>query len=135
MGEEVPLRDRSRDYDDLVDRFDDDIGPGREEIEAWAARERRLRKEWLEGPSERDRVMWARRERMRRLDRFGGSTRARSAPPERSELLRDCQLAAEGAAVEFFAFPFRFLDYLIDSGRRVERSSARRRGGDPDDLD
>lgn len=149
-GRSEPLHDRSerakrdaRRYEELVDRFDDDLGPRREEIEAWAARQQRLRKEWLEGPNERDRLMWARRERMRRLnaelsDERGGRVGGRRMShdvEDRSDAVRDFQLAAQGAAVEFFAFPFRCLDFLIDSGRRFERSAERRRGSECDDLD
>jgi hypothetical protein len=136
-GERSTREDRRRRYDEILDRFDDDIGPGREEVDAWAARERRHRREWIEGPTERDRVMWARRERGRRLEREIGATR-RAGPPRASvpTLTRELALAAEGAAVEFFTFPFRFFDFLVESGRRFEeRSRARRSDGDfEDDL-
>jgi hypothetical protein len=132
-GREQRARER---YHDLIDRFDDDIGPGPEEVDAWAARERRRRQEWVSGPSERDRLMWARRERMRRLG-HGMFAEGRSRDESRFRACRsgrELQVAAQGAAVELLSFPFRLFDLLVESGRQSERPTGRPSDFD-DDLD
>lgn len=119
------------DYDEIIDRFDDDLGPSPDDIEAWAAREHRRRQEWVNGPTERERLMWARRERLRRIER---ETRDSACGPSRpdpgrtsSQSAREFQLAAQGAAAELLSFPFRLFDAFVASGRDVERASSRPR--------
>ena len=121
---------RVRDYDEVIDRFDDDIGPTPDEIEAWAERERRRRQSWVEGPTDRERLSWARHKRMRRLERDRVGEANWREPRTRSG--REFQLAAQGAAAEFLAFPFRLFDLLVESGRQFERAPRRRPDLDDD---
>ena len=61
-----PRNAGSRALDPLYDDELSDVGPTGLDAEDWAARERRRRQAWLNGPSEDERIAWARRERRRR---------------------------------------------------------------------
>lgn len=131
-----PEEHDERTYDYGRRHTPDELEPTREEVDAWAERERKRREAWLQGPDEEERYEWARRERGRRWARaaYGSgfappSTFAWGLPPivppvDPSELdriearyIRDTQLALEGTILSLWRLPFRIFASATQAGR------------------
>ena len=96
------------------------------EIDEWAARERKRREEWLNGPTEEERAAYARRVRDRRISAAFDEGEARIADTMRMGVRygRETQLAAEGAATLFYRWSRRTFAELVRAGREWEEETA-----------
>src|SRR5215510_1181602 len=92
------------------------VEPSESEVDEWAARERRRREAWLNGPTQEERAAWARLERTRRRDVLDQQEAAEAARLK-GRYRREAQLAAEGAVSLFWQWSRRGLDYLVRAGR------------------
>jgi len=116
------------------------LEPTQAEIDDWVARERKRRKEWLDGPSAEERDDYARRMRQRRLvDAFDdGETRIAEGVRLGVRYGRETQLAAEGAMTLFYRWSRRTMADFIRAGREWEEETSlpnRRRRVPLDDED
>ena len=95
------------------------------EIDEWAARERKRREEWLNGPTEEERAAYARRVRDRRISAAFDEGEARIADTMRMGVRygRETQLAAEGAATLFYRWSRRTFAELVRAGREWEEET------------
>jgi hypothetical protein len=100
--------------------------PTEAEIDAWAARERKRREEWLKGPSEEERAAYAQSVRQRRLaETFDeGERRIGDAARMGVRMGRDTQLAAEGAVRVFYRWSRRTFEELVEAGREWEEETS-----------
>jgi hypothetical protein len=115
-------------------RYGADPWPTRDEVEAWAERERERRQRWAEGPTEEEKAAWARRIAYRRAGAgpvaspFSYLTRYAPDDAEAARLekqyRRDTQLALEGAFAEIWRLPFQILAALTSAGRNWEEEDA-----------
>jgi hypothetical protein len=96
--------------------------PTEAEIDAWAARERRRREEWLNGPTEDERAAYAQQIRQRRLrEAFDeGEQRITDVALMGVRMGRETQLAAEGAVSLFYRWSRRTFAELVEAGREWE---------------
>lgn len=102
------------------------LEPTQAEIDAWVAREKQRRKEWLNGPSADEREAYARRLRQRRLaDAFDdGETRIAESVRLGVRYGRETQLAAEGAMTLFYRWSRRTMADLVRAGREWEEETS-----------
>jgi hypothetical protein len=116
------------------------IEPTQAEIDAWAARERKRREAWLDGPGPDERAEYAKRLRQRRLaDAFDeGETRIGDSVRLGVHYGRETQLAAEGAVNLLYRWSRRTFVELVRAGREWEEETSlpnRRRRVPLDDED
>jgi hypothetical protein len=104
----------------------EDLAPTQAEIDAWAAREKTRREEWLRGPTDEERAEYARHVRQRRLaDTFDiGEQRIENGVRQGLRYGREGQLAAEGAMFLLYRWSRRTLDELVRAGRTWEEETA-----------
>jgi hypothetical protein len=105
-----------------ADESDPRQPPSQDEIEEWAAGEQQRREQWLAGPSEAEKEEWARRQGGRMTDELLSlAARLESEIPETTrDLLREGQLAAEGALYALTRAPLALWSYLVRAGRAFE---------------
>ena len=125
---------------DAVVEGPDPLEPTQAEIDAWAARERKRREAWLNGPSPDERAEYAKRLRQRRLsDAFDeGETRIEEGVRLGVRYGRETQLAAEGALNVLYRWSRRTFVELVRAGREWEEETSlpnRRRRVPLDDED
>jgi hypothetical protein len=126
--------------DDAAVAGPDPLEPTQAEIDAWAARERKRREAWLNGPGEDERAEYAKRLRQRRLsDAFDeGETRIEEGVRLGVRYGRETQLAAEGALNVLYRWSRRTFAELVRAGREWEEETSlpnRRRRVPLDDED
>jgi hypothetical protein len=104
----------------------DPLEPTQAEIDAWVARERKRRQEWLNGPTDEERTAYAHRLRHRRLaDAFDeGESRIQEGVRTGVRYGRESQLAAEGAMALFYRWSRRTMADLIRAGREWEEETS-----------
>jgi hypothetical protein len=94
--------------------------PTDQEIEEWAAREKKRRETWLAGPTEAEKREWSRRERnLRELKELYGASDEPDSELERQlerRLRRDVYLARAGAVDLLMNWPHRLGAKLIRGG-------------------
>ena len=67
MNEETKSRDSdARSYRYVRKLLVEELGPSDDEVDAWAAKEKKRRESWTEGPTEREKTIWALSEHQRR---------------------------------------------------------------------
>jgi hypothetical protein len=99
------------------------LEPTEAELEDWAARERRRRQEWVNGPSSEERAEWARRERMRRLSELSDEDRDAVMAEWARQMARyprEMQLALEGMFSLFYRWSRRQMNEFVRAGRDWE---------------
>ena len=101
------------------------LEPTREEIDAWAERERARRQAWLAGPNEDERAQYADHLRQRRLAETFDEGEAMLQERMRQGLRygRDAQLATEGAISLFVRWSQRTFTELVKAGREWEEET------------
>jgi hypothetical protein len=105
---------------------EDPVDVSESEISAWAERERKRRKEWLEGPSEEEKRAWARNERRRRVldyrlgTELGLDIDIAEGRKIADRFSHDATLALAGVASRLFEAPYRLLGGLMREGREWE---------------
>ena len=109
------------------------LEPTQAELDDWAARERKRRQVWLEGPTEEERAEWAQHERMRRLSQLSEADREAVIAEWTRQMVRyprEMQLAAEGVFSLFYQWSRRQMAEFVRAGRDWEEHFARtgRRG-------
>jgi hypothetical protein len=104
----------------------DPLEPTQAEIDAWVARERKRRQEWLNGPTDEERTAYAHRLRHRRLaDAFDeGESRIQEGVRTGVRYGRESQLAAEGAMSLVYRWSRRTMADLIRAGREWEEETS-----------
>jgi hypothetical protein len=100
--------------------------PTQAEIDEWAAREKRRREAWLNGPSNDERQAYAQRLRQRRLAEAFDESEHRIQESVRLGLHygRDAQLAAEGAMTLAYRWSRRTMAELVRAGREWEEETS-----------
>ncbi len=100
--------------------------PSQAEIDAWAARERKRREEWLRGPTDEERTAYAQSLRQRRLaETFDeGERKIGDVARMGVRMGRESQLAAEGAVRVFYRWTRRTFDELVEAGREWEEETS-----------
>ena len=103
----------------------DSLEPSDAEIEAWAARERHRRAQWLSGPTPEQAALSVIRERARHETALADTHHTRGsdfvAPRAVQRSLRTAQLAAEGAMSLLFQLSLRDVrDHLTRAGLEWE---------------
>jgi len=100
--------------------------PTQAEIDAWAARERKRREEWLRGPTDEERTAYAQSLRQRRLaETFDeGERKIGDVARMGVRMGRETQLAAEGAVRIFYRWSRRTFDELVEAGREWEEETS-----------
>jgi len=116
------------------------LEPSEAEIDEWAARERKRREQWLNGPTAEERAQYAHRVRQRRVAETFDQGEARIAEGVRMGVRygRETQLAAEGAMTLLYRWSRRTLAELVRAGREWEEETSlpnRRRRVSLDDED
>ena len=119
---------------------DQEFEPTQAEIDAWVAREKKRRAEWLNGPTDDERAAYARRVRSRRIAAAFDDGEARITDTVRAGVRfgREGQLAAEGAAAVLYRWSRRTFADLVRAGREWEEETSlpnRRRRVSLDDED
>jgi hypothetical protein len=101
------------------------LEPSREEINAWAERERARRQAWLAGPSQEERAEYATHLRQRRLaEAFDeGEVMLQERMRQGLRYSREAQLATEGAISLFFRWSQRTFAELVKAGREWEEET------------
>jgi hypothetical protein len=104
--------------------------PEHDDVDAWAAEERRRRQEWLNGPSEEEKAEWARARAARRAEPTRPEPISQGdAEEELLELarraLRQAELAGKGSLWAFSRAPFLALSYLVRAGRAFDEEMSR----------
>ena len=101
------------------------LEPTDAEIDAWAARERRRREDWLKGPTAEERAAYAQSVRQRRLAEAFDEGERRIGDVARSGLRmgRETQLAAEGAMRVTYRWWRRTFAELVEAGREWEEET------------
>jgi hypothetical protein len=107
----------------------DDLGsfePTEAEIDDWAARERKRREQWLNGPTAEERAQYAQRVRQRRLAEAFDEGEARISEGVRMGVRagRETQLAAEGALSVLYRWSRRTFAELVRAGREWEEETS-----------
>ena len=104
----------------------DPLEPTQAEIDAWVARERKRRQEWLNGPTDEERTAYAHGLRRHRLaDAFDeGESRIQDGVRTGVRYGRESQLAAEGAMALFYRWSRRTMAELIRAGREWEEETS-----------
>jgi hypothetical protein len=104
----------------------DVLEPTQAEIDAWVARERARRQQWLNGPTDEERSAYANRLRHRRLaDAFDeGENRIQEGVRTGVRFGREGQLAAEGAMTLLYRWSRRTMAELIRAGREWEEETS-----------
>ncbi len=104
----------------------DPLEPTQAEIDAWVARERKRRQDWLNGPTDEERTAYAHGLRHRRLaDAFDeGESRIQEGVRTGVRYGRESQLAAEGAMALFYRWSRRTMAELIRAGREWEEETS-----------
>lgn len=102
------------------------LEPTEAEIDAWAARERRRREEWVKGPTDEERAAYAQGLRQRRLaEAFDeGEQRIGDVARMGVRMGRETQLAAEGAMRVFYRWSRRTFAELVEAGREWEEETS-----------
>jgi len=98
--------------------------PTDQEVEEWAAREKKRREAWLAGPTEAEKREWSRRQReLRELRELYGASDEPDAELER-RLRRDADLARAGAVDLLVHWPHRLgvQDWPYRLGAKLIRS-------------
>ena len=100
--------------------------PTQAEIDAWAARERKRREDWLKGPTDEERTAYAQSLRQRRLaETFDeGERKIGDVARMGVRMGRETQLAAEGAVRVFYRWTRRTFDELVEAGREWEEETS-----------
>jgi hypothetical protein len=99
------------------------LEPTEAELNDWAARERKRRQEWVNGPSTEERAEWARRERMRRLSGLSDEDRDLVMAEWARQVARyprEMQLAFEGMFSVFYRWSRRQMNEFVAAGRDWE---------------
>lgn len=102
------------------------LEPTQAEIDDWAAREKKRREAWLNGPTAEERADYARRLRQRRLADAFDESEARIAEGVRTGMRygRETQLAAEGAMTVLYRWSRRTFAELVRAGREWEEETS-----------
>jgi hypothetical protein len=101
--------------------------PAQAEIDAWAAREKQRRQEWLAGPSEGEKQQWAERQTRRLVDELTSlpAMLETDFPEAVQRLLRDAELAGKGTVYTLSRAPLMLWSYFIRAGRAFEGESSK----------